>query len=66
MKRVRLHSICAECGGHGRVPDSPGGPRVRPCPECRGKGLRPTEEGRAIAALVKAARLRGLLPEVGM
>jgi hypothetical protein len=63
MKRIPLYTNCARCGGHGRVPESLGTPRTAICPCCRGKGLLPTEEGRAIIGLLRAAKLDELLPE---
>jgi hypothetical protein len=66
MKQIALYALCAACDGHGRVPDRPNGPRTEICPDCRGKGFVPTEEGRTVIGLVRAAKVEGLLPEAGV
>jgi hypothetical protein len=62
MKPVALYSTCAACAGHGRIATDPDGPRSVVCPKCRGAGTTPTEDGKAIIGLVRAARVEGLLP----
>jgi hypothetical protein len=63
MKPIADYSTCSACGGHGRIPGRPDGPRTELCPESRGAGFDPTKDGRAIIGLVRAAKVEGLLPE---
>ncbi len=63
MKPVSVDSNCDACKGHGRIPEQPEGPRAVYCLQCRGAEFLPTEDGKAIIGLVRAAKVERLLPE---